>query len=222
MSLTAILTVLLAASASAQYLAIIPAEGNLSPGPFGTLAGELAAKAAGRHPNVTSAVTFDGPTVNGTQQTWTWRLNITDFAIPNNITEYGMPSADYSDGYHVVNTQWQLEWPQGKDNSNQSLQSLLSDNGESLFYVQTFTMMAPSNITNGWTSPSDGSCNSVFGDACTTALIEQASSGAQADYYYVPTCDSTFGIALTTPGSTGTGFGKSRIIDCRYVIPQYS
>lgn len=212
------LTVFVAACVFAQT-DIIPADSVLEPGPFQSVAGESAAKAAGRHPNTTSEVTFQRATTNGAVQTWTWRINVTDLVLPNNIENYGLPSEDYSDGYHAINMQWQLEWPQSNPGSNQSLQSFLLDHGDNYFYVQAFAMIASSNITKSWSSPSDGNCNSVLGDACTASLTQAAASAEQADYYDLLGCENTFDIAFNTPGTVGTGYGTSSLI--KTIVPLF-
>lgn len=145
-----------------------PIEGFFSPADFESKAGQAAAVAAGRTPNATSNVVFKA-LVDGTEQMFTWRVNITELTLPNDIQTFGQPSAtNFSKGLHAANTQWQLEWPQG--GSNRSLQSFLSDNRQRTFFISAGINYAPVSITKSWTNPRDGNCSSLLGATCVAEL----------------------------------------------------
>jgi hypothetical protein len=104
---------LLVFSASAKNNGL-PVSGPYKPGIGSTPEALKISEAAGRQLNVTSAVTSTR-TYNNIPEIWTWRVNITEIAVPDQISDLGMPSANFSQGLHVANTQWQLEWPTDDD-----------------------------------------------------------------------------------------------------------
>jgi hypothetical protein len=128
---------LFALSVSAVQL---PVSGNLSPGPIFIDSKDF--EALGRHPNNTRTVTFN-QTSNSTAGEWLWRINITDTAIPNRIVDGTSNSGNYSEGFHVVNTQYQFIWPGA---SNESLQTYLADRRMNVV-MEGFVSRRPSIVT---------------------------------------------------------------------------
>jgi hypothetical protein len=158
---------ILAASAPSQ--AIDASWGNIgagsSPGPWTLEEGYKKGEEAGRHPNATRAVTFDRQYENN-QETWGWRINITELAIPNNPNQFGNASANSSENHRVTNTQWQLTWPGNENNFNEFLKKR---NVRASFagYIGN----KPSNVTNGFNASStNGDCTALLGAECVAGL----------------------------------------------------
>jgi hypothetical protein len=63
---------------------------------------EQVAADAGRLPNGTSSVDFTR-TFNNTPETWNWRINTTELAVPYPIDDLGKPGANYSQVLKVAN-----------------------------------------------------------------------------------------------------------------------
>lgn len=173
-----VLAALNSAIAFAQYHA---SSGQSSSGVLPGALPQRAAAAAGRHPNATREVTFTR-TLNSTSETWTWRLNVTEIDLPNDVQNYGKPNQDYSKGYQVVNVQWQLDWPKSKDGSQQSLQSYLAETEQQL-YLGGLAYRFPMSVMANWTNPSNGDCTSLLGEKCIAA-IQNGNLGS-------PECDAT-------------------------------
>jgi hypothetical protein len=158
---------ILAASAPSQ--AIDASWGNIgvgsSPGPWPLEEGYKKGEEAGRHPNATRAVTFDRQYENS-QETWGWRINITELDIPNNPNQFGNASANSSENHRVTNTQWQLTWPGNENNFNEFLKKR---NVRASFagYIGN----KPSNVTNGFNASStNGDCTALLGAECVAGL----------------------------------------------------
>lgn len=179
----------------------LPASGAQSPGPgAGDNNQELAVFLhAGRHPNDTNAVSFTR-VYNNSEETWTWRINVTDIAIPNNIRYLGSSSANYSEGLHVANTQWQLGWPGDSD----SLQKLLEQRNSSL-YVTTAIQHLPSNVTKHYSDSDNGNCTALLGANCTQSITMSALRGTAVSYGELDGCDGTVDLP-GSPVDAGMGF----------------
>jgi hypothetical protein len=141
-------------------------------GPWPLTSGQEAGEKAGRHPNATSSVTFQR-SYNGEPETWGWRINITDLAIPNNPDQFGNASANASEGYHVANTQWELTWPAGSDNFTE----FLNERNMTASFA-AYLANKPANITNRYNASANGDCTALLGKECVDAIKRSASSSS--------------------------------------------
>jgi len=146
---------------------------------------------AGRQPNATSSIDFER-TFNSTQETWTWRVNVTEVAVPDNIYDIGKDTANFSKGLHVANTQWQLEWP----GDEETLEELLTKRNLSVT-IFTYIANVPSNITDNYKPEDNGDCKALLGDRCVAWLSAFNSTGGEG-------CRDTLGV--NSVNSSGTGF----------------
>lgn len=185
----------------------LPVSGPLSPGPGRTPEEWRVSEAAGRQPNATNSVTFMR-TYNNTPETWTWRINVTDMAIPNQISDLGSPSANFSQGLHVANTQWQLQWPGNSD----SFQSFLRERNVSVSFTALMTNK-PSNITDRYNDADNGNCTNMLGDKCTQSLIQTAARGSPIGFATLEGCENTLAVSGGNQGG-GTSFGKITPVLC--------
>jgi hypothetical protein len=141
----------------------IPSVGVTGAGGPGSFAGflpdELAKKEeeffehAGRTPNQTSSASFES--FNGDQ--WSWTVNVTEAAVPYEFFN--------TSGLHVVNTQWDLQWPGG--GSLQSYMARKGSNGTVCFSGAQLTL--PSNITDRYSGT--GNCSAVLGSECAASVL---------------------------------------------------
>lgn len=143
----------------AQGVHGLPFSGPNKPGPGETAAADSVFETAGRNPNATAAVAFHR-SYHAVEETWTWRINVTDEAIPDRLQDIGVPSANSSQGFHVLNTQWQLEWP--SQNNSESLQSFLGARNLSL-YINVLRTAVPSNLTEKYTNDTAGTARGSLG-----------------------------------------------------------
>ena len=145
--LPAIVSVAWATVSVAQSL---PRSGPALPGPADTKAGEATFETAGRHSNATSAVIFTR-TSNTDSQEWTWRVNISDVAVPNDLADLGKASANNSLGLHIANVQGQLSWPKSSDNDSETLEHFLQQQNTSLYvnFQSKYTRRTGSQVHEG-------------------------------------------------------------------------
>jgi hypothetical protein len=181
---------LLCASLAVAQDIRLPVSNTLAPGPVDKPAALQAFTTAGQSPNATSSLSFS--------QSWAWRINITDLAIPNSISDLGDPSASFSKGLRVTNTQWNLQWP--NNSSSPTLQSYLFSQNLSL-NIAALSLSLPSNLS----APADnGSCTPLLGDACERAITSALTGGSPIQQAF-PECASSIGInGFTQPGASGT------------------
>ena len=147
---------------------------------------------AGRKPNDTAGVGFYDPNAGY----WTWRVNISNVAVPNS-NEY------------AANAQYDLQWPFGG-----TLQSYLerfqeegsTDNDETNLcgYFSVFTL--PQNITGRYMQSFNGNCSALLGDQCARSLSSSllGSSCRAGPVDNLDGCSDTLSI---NPGFT-TAYGK--------------
>jgi hypothetical protein len=179
-------------AASAPSHAIDQTWGNIGigsgPGPWTLAEGLNKGEEAGRTPNATRSVTFQHKYEN-TNETWGWRINITDLAIPNNPNQFGNASANSSENHHVTNTQWQLTWPGNDDTFNEFLQKR---NLTASFAA--YIGVLPSNVTNRYdASNPNGDCTALLGADCVAGLMSGASDNTPS-IIGQNGCDSTLGL----------------------------
>jgi hypothetical protein len=172
-----------------------PASGTLSPGPGDTPEILQAFEAAGRQPNVSDTVTFSR-THNGKAEDWTWRINITDLAIPDRTSDLGSSSASFSRGLHVTNTQWQLQWPGSSD----TLQTFLSERDMEVTF-NALSVLKPSNVTDAYNAEDKGECTKLLGSECTQSITKAISDGSTLQILF-PACQNTIGINGFSAGSS--------------------
>jgi hypothetical protein len=129
---------------------------------------------------------------------WNWTTNVADFAIPVPEGDLGRPGADYSQGYHVVNTQHRLNWTAYLNDTEsdairgKSLQTILRDTNVTLQlgflpmnYVAGFTPIKREHRTID--------CADSIGLKCWRSLYEAFSNSSnrfiQTDS--LPGCNAT-------------------------------
>jgi hypothetical protein len=198
MTTAALLSLLFVLSASGQSL---PQSGVNKVGFPRTPEGEQVFEDAGRQPNATSSVTFKR-TFERAEENWTWRINVTEVAVPNNLNDIGKESANYSQGLRVAHTQWQLEWP----GDEETLQDYLARTNRSI-RISEMISDKPRNITDRYKDEDNGNCTSVLGDKCTRSLTLAASSSGSVSFSSVKDCEDT--LPINRGGlETNVGFGK--------------
>ena len=169
MSISLPLLALSTSWATAQNVGDLPLSGYYRAGPVNTTAAQSYFQNASRNP---AANTSHASTSFSFNQTWytgngtfTWTVNITDVPIPNALSDAGVPSADSSNGLHVVNTIWTLDWPGSND--SESLQDFLRANNLSMVVYAEKTGI-PSTLKSGYTK---GMCSSMLGSECLKELV---------------------------------------------------
>jgi len=164
----------LSSAVSAQQSIGLPISGPKKPGPGDTPEALHVSEAAGRHPNATTSVTFQRK-YNNTKEEWTWRVNLTEIAVPDDISDLGSPSANFSRGLRVANTQWQLEWPGSSDdaNNNNTFEAFLQERNLNASFT-SLVVKHSSKIANNYDDSDGGDCEKVLGKDCTKALTEAA------------------------------------------------
>jgi hypothetical protein len=174
----------------------LPVSGPLKPGLGNTPEPQGTVEAAGRQPNATNSITFTR-TFNNILETWTWRINTTELAVPDPIYNLGKPDANYSQGLKVANIQWQLQWP-GSGEEDGSFQSfLVTRNATALF--STVIINLPSNITDRYQDGDNGDCATILSEECVQSLTDVASSRKG--------CENTLSVDVGGVRS-GVGFSK--------------
>lgn len=159
-----------------------------------------AARAAiGHHPNLTHSVSFP---FDGTDGSWTWRVNVTDLAVPNIGIEglgHDNQTGDYSfsDGTRTILTQWDLQWPVAG-----GLEDYLYNHGginASLCYT-SIALLFPPNVTKNYNSDAgNGDCTGLLGQECTTAVVNALSnmrscSQGPSSIFQLDACQGTLNI----------------------------
>jgi hypothetical protein len=127
---------------------------------------------AGQHPNASTFVTFSRP-YNNTPEVWTWRVNISEIAIPDDLADLGQPFASFSENLHAANVQFQVDWPSEDD----TLQAFLTKRHMSVEFV-TMIKHLPFNVTDKYdlqNDAQDGNCANVLGQTCVDSITEMAS-----------------------------------------------
>ena len=163
-----------AVSTSAQnypgYLSVGPGIGDFAEA-------KQVAEAAGRHPNATSSVTFTRAASSDTGS-WGWRINVTEIAVPDQLANLGKSGASFSQGLHVANTQWQLDWPGDDDN----FKAFLGKQNMSATFTG-YLANKPANVTDSYNEKDNGDCKSILGDQCSRLLAQALSSGDKRDIW---------------------------------------
>jgi hypothetical protein len=159
---------------------------------------------AGRQPNATDSVTFTRA-YNNTQEEWTWRINVTDISVPNRIDDLGMPGANFSQGLHIANVQWQLEWP---GDEVDSLQTYLMKRNMSVGFTALISNK-PSSITDRYSDSDNGNCTAVLGDKCTQSITQFASEGDMVSFTGLEGCADSLDVQGGGGVQSGTGFSKT-------------
>ncbi|KAE8836604.1 hypothetical protein PTNB73_04561 [Pyrenophora teres f. teres] len=150
----------------------LPTIGTLKPGIGGTPEALQVSENVGRYPDDTELVTFSRM-YNGTQEEWSWRINVTNVPVPNEISQLGMKGADSSEGHQVVNVQWQLGWPNDR---NTSLQQYLTERNIKASFGAMISNK-PANITKKYENDDNGDCMPLLGEQCVQSLTQSASKG---------------------------------------------
>jgi hypothetical protein len=200
----------LSSTVSAQQSIGLPISGPGEPGPGDTPEALHVSDAAGRHPNATTSVTFQRK-YNNTKEEWTWRVNLTEIAVPDNISDLGDSSANFSKGLHIVNTQWQLEWPTsssngGANSSNNTFEAFLQERNMNASFT-SLVVKHSSKIADDYDDDDNGDCKKVLGRDCAKALTDAVSKDLSEQLSALNNCKDVFG----NDGSSlddGVSFGK--------------
>ena len=192
---------LLSLSASAQNL---PTYGVNKPG-FGDSSEALAvSEKAGRTPNGTTGAVPFNRTYNNAPESWFWRVNVTDLAVPNRPSDLGSSSANSSENLHVANTQWELSWP----GNETSLQEYLAAR-ELTLSINTLSTNKPMNITSKYLDSDSGNCTTILGGQCVQSLMAAAMKGTIQSYQGLAGCESTLNVKNDMNiEDAGIGIGK--------------
>ncbi|CZT20303.1 uncharacterized protein RCC_06162 [Ramularia collo-cygni] len=133
-------------------------------------------------------------------QTLTWRINITEAAIPNasNASSGPIPNP------RMLNTVYDLSW-QGDGNLQETMSEIQKDakpsRSEDLEAPQlcatVFTAFFPANVTNAYTASSQDSCSGALGDCLGPLLSTTGTTGASGcpivrDPSTIPACAGVF------------------------------
>lgn len=148
--------------------------GVAKPGPLGhgNPGGRQIYEDAGRTPNATNDVEFKR-TYENDEETWTWRVNISEVAVPDYPRELGRDDASYSMDRRVINTIWQLGWPETEDDS--FLDFLTSR--ETDVYFQARILVLPSNVTDKYDENDNGDCVPMLGEDCVKRIADETNRG---------------------------------------------
>lgn len=169
-----------------------------SPGPFRAEKPIRIIDTAGTSSNKASSVAFEHP-FNGTTETWTWHINVSETVIPPQLQ-----GSQDSEEQYFTNTQWSLNWP----GDSESLVPWLRSRNTSLSFVALLSNK-PTNITDRYRDQDNGNCTALFGESCTKSLYNTAmkpDSRYQFNTIGLEGCEDTFDI---TEGGAGIGACKS-------------
>jgi hypothetical protein len=116
---------------------------------------------------MTRSVTFPGID----NETWTWRVNITNVAVPDARQPFPGEQPPLVDP-HVVYMTYDFQWPGGGTLNEKINQSDSSVSGQPQQVCMT-TYWAPvrSQYANRYQESDNGDCSSVFGGDCTAAFL---------------------------------------------------
>ncbi|KAI1872851.1 uncharacterized protein JN550_003725 [Neoarthrinium moseri] len=167
---------------------------------------------AQQNPNATRAVAFRpfnsaaraGNTQSLADVEWTWRVNISEYAMPDNEKKGAAVDS------RIISTAYDFSWAGAGDMSSQ----LDLSEGGLCFTIMDAPKDFPVNVTNSYTKDdvNSASCNPVLGQACVDAIVSQANretgspvrcSAPQRSWYALPECQSTLGYTDTVLGTWG-------------------
>ncbi|KAI0389069.1 hypothetical protein F5Y17DRAFT_463102 [Xylariaceae sp. FL0594] len=183
-SITPLLYVLLPSAISAQEQQhqrslppSLPISGPEKAGPGNTPEAISVFETAGRTPNATTSVSFEHPHNGSSEAGWTWRINVTEVAVPDDLSYLGLASPDnssslFSQGLRVVNTQWQLGWPRS-DNDTSTFESFLLKRNTNASFT-SLVITTSKKILESYDEGDNGDCTKVLGSDCAKTLTEAA------------------------------------------------
>ncbi|KAI1809060.1 hypothetical protein GGS20DRAFT_573731 [Poronia punctata] len=122
------------------------------------------------HPNATRSVAFKpfAEVDELDEVEWTWRVNVSDFAVPNSKGSDGL---DILQDPHIVDTSYDFTWSGGRN-----LGAFLKSTTDA-FCIQNLDLLAtPANISNTYTDDNTHStdCTPMLGADCVDAVLHQA------------------------------------------------
>ncbi|KAF2845926.1 hypothetical protein T440DRAFT_482958 [Plenodomus tracheiphilus IPT5] len=162
---------------------------------------------AGQNPNASDIVTF-AQSFNNTPEDWKWRINISEIAVPNDLNDLGLANANFSEGLHVVHTQWQLEWPGEEDD----LRSFIRSRNIDRLDFSALMARVESNLTDHFEDSDNGDCTPMLGQRCIDAIRQRA--GATGTLSWSPRPLEGCEIALDDRDSSkGRAVGFSLLAD---------
>jgi hypothetical protein len=102
-------------------------------------------------------------------ETWTWRTNVSNVAVPDALSYDGSPLVDPT----FVYSTYDLQWP-GGGTLNEKLNQ--SGNRDSLgdpapLCLTAFKLRVRSRYANQYEESDNGNCESVFGAECAAAFL---------------------------------------------------
>jgi hypothetical protein len=164
-----------------------------------TLANFIAAgdaRSISAQPNITSSVTFSR-TTNNTLEDWTWRINITDHAVPNDWESSSQEApADFSEGLRIVTTTWDLEPPGLAE--DESFGNWMTARGWEGVRITGSIASKPARVIDGYSDADGGNCTHVLGEQCMASLVDYVSNSQlpSVDFSSLEGCADT----LNAPG----------------------
>lgn len=180
---------------------------------------------AAESPDNTSSVTFSESFDGANNQTWSWRINITNVAVPNATVPYPGESPAITPDPHVAYTTYDLSWP-GSGTLNDQLADLVNstEGGNVLpetnlcVYVVGASSF-PSSIANKYSASENGGCSDTLGSQCVQSVL-----GAVNGYdFSTQRCpQSPFSTSLNGCGtSLGSGDGLGVFSTCESTLASF-
>jgi hypothetical protein len=161
---------------------------------------------AGRQPNETRSASFESfpgnVSASEADATWTWSVNITDVALPEDIA---------SSGQHEINEQWQLQWPGGNSLESFMNRSGINGNPSVSLCLSAGVFTLPSNVTSSIADADQGNCSAIFGSECAEQIIQSSGFDTDCDlksFRVPPQCMDTLGTATSFSWQGTSGMAK--------------
>jgi hypothetical protein len=150
---------------------------------------------------------------NNTPEHWQWMVTVADVPVPNRISDLGKEGADFSEGLHVANTQWDFDWPRKAEDVREridrfdTLQKLLADRNASVSFT-ALIYHSPREVTNKYNRSDNGNCRYVLGEQCTQSLTEAATKDSgQIKLSGLEGCEGAVDILGSSIAAGGFGMG---------------
>ncbi|KAF6823745.1 hypothetical protein CPLU01_11212 [Colletotrichum plurivorum] len=142
---------------------------------------------------------------------WTWRVNVTYFAMPSEERENITEITRIEDPYHVSTT-YDFQWP-GGGNLSDAMNRSTEGPPHGPFCVTVSTNLMPKNVSDLYKAENANStsCEPVLGEKCVKAILRHGSnvnfdngcSKTGTSWARLPECQSTLGWARDAPDPRG-------------------
>ncbi|SMQ48383.1 unnamed protein product [Zymoseptoria tritici ST99CH_1A5] len=148
--------------------------------------------AAGESANNTRSVTFPG--FSG--ETWTWRVNISNVAVPDAIQAFPSEQPPLVDP-KIVYVTYDIQWP-GAETLNEKINQSESDRNQGQgreICMTAYDVDVRARYANQYKESDNGDCESIFGDNCTAGLmsaLRSSSGGCQSPGPFPQSCIDRF------------------------------